>query len=56
MQALNENRSMVYAMFFVNPTQTSEVTSDYAVTLRRIREAAHLIGCDEPSWTWPLVV
>ena len=35
MQVLSEDRSMVYAMFFVTPTWRSEVTSDYAVTFRR---------------------
>lgn len=39
-QVLSENRSMVYAMFFVIPTWRSEVTNDYAVTLRRIRNDA----------------
>lgn len=40
MQVLNEDRSMVYAMFFVTPTGRSEITSDYAVTLLRIKDTA----------------
>jgi hypothetical protein len=39
-QVLNEDRSMVYGMFFVTPTWRGEVTSDYAVTLQRIRDDA----------------
>jgi hypothetical protein len=34
-QVTNQNRSMVYGMFLVTPTWRPEVTSDYAVTLRR---------------------
>ena len=40
LQVLSEDRSMVYAMFFATPTWRSEVTSDYAVTLRKIRSDA----------------
>jgi hypothetical protein len=40
MQVLKEDRSMAYAMFFTIPTERSEVTSDYAVTLQRIRDDA----------------
>ena len=36
-QVLNEERSMVYAMFFVTPARRSEEANDLAVTLRRIR-------------------
>src|SRR5579859_3624575 len=36
MQVLNEDRSMAYAMFFTIPTERSEVTSDYAVSLHKI--------------------
>ena len=39
-QVLKADRSMVYAMFFVSPTLRSEVTSDYAVTARRIKADA----------------
>jgi hypothetical protein len=40
MQVLSEDRSMVYAMFFVTPASRTEVTNDYAVELRRIRDDA----------------
>lgn len=40
MQVLSENRSMVYASFFVTPIRRNEVTSDYAVTLRRFLDDA----------------
>src|SRR5579859_1461631 len=40
MQVLNENRSIVYATFFVTPTLRSKVTDDYAMTLRRIQNDA----------------
>jgi len=38
MQVWNEDRSMAYAMFFTIPAERSEVTSDYAVSLRKIRD------------------
>ena len=40
MQVLSEDRSMVHAMFFVTPTSRTEVTNDYSVRIRRIREDA----------------
>ena len=40
MQVLNADRSVVYAMFLTIPTERSEVTSDYDVTLQRIRDDA----------------
>ena len=40
MQVLSEDRSTVYAMFFVIPTSRAEVTDEYAVKLRRIRDDA----------------
>jgi hypothetical protein len=40
MQVLNEDRSVAYAMFFTIPTERSEDTSDYNVTLQRIRDDA----------------
>lgn len=35
MQVLSDNRSIVYAMFFVSSIARGEVTHDYALTLRR---------------------
>lgn len=40
MQVLSENRSTVYAMFFVTPTWRNEATSQYSVTLRRMWDDA----------------
>lgn len=42
MQVVSEDRSMVYAMFFVTPAQRSEATDKFTVTLRRIRDDAPL--------------
>lgn len=36
MQVLDENRSTVYATFFVTPARRSQITEQYAVTLRNI--------------------
>jgi hypothetical protein len=40
MQVLSEDRSTAYAAFFVVPTSRSEITSEYAVVLRRVRSDA----------------
>jgi hypothetical protein len=39
-QVLSEDRSIAYAMFFVTPAWRSEVTDDYAVSLRRVHSDA----------------
>jgi hypothetical protein len=38
MQVLNADRSLVYAMFFVTPAERTELSSDYDLTLQKIRE------------------
>jgi hypothetical protein len=40
MQVLSEDRSTVYAMFFVTPASRTDVTSEYSVELQRIRDDA----------------
>jgi hypothetical protein len=40
MQVLSEDGSTVYSMFFVNPASRTDVTSDFSVELRRIRDDA----------------
>lgn len=39
-QVLNENRTMVYAMFLVTPKWRNEVTNEYSIALRRVRDDA----------------
>ena len=40
LQVLSENRSVVYATFFVTPISRSDVTDGYEVTLRKIENDA----------------